>query len=294
VTPTVSLYVPCFNAAPYLGEVLPALFAQTHPVHELLLVDDGSRDDTAALVERHARGAPFPTRVLRHGDNRGLAAARNTAVLAATGEFVASVDADVVARPEWLTLLMAEFTEEHIAGIGGCLVERHVSTMADHWRDTHMRQCRGPKRLVDPPFLFGSNTVFRTDALRHAGLYDERCRTNGEDAAISEAVRQTGGQLIYTPDARCEHLRHDSLASIMRTYWRWNRGGRQKPLTGRNTRRALTRNFRRINSHCLKPDLRARDWSNVAVDLMQPWYAGWLDVRAYLATGRPPVGERVS
>ncbi len=282
----VTLYVPCYNAAPYLDEVLPALFAQTHPVAELLVVDDGSRDDTAAIAERHQRSAPFPMRVLRHDGNRGLGAARNTAVRATQTDFVASVDADVVSQPDWLAQLMAEFTDERVTGVGGCLVERNARTPGDHWRDTHLRQSHGEQRLTAPPFLFGSNTVFRTAALQSAGLYDERCRTNGEDAAISKELLAAGAILIYTPAARCEHLRRDSVPSIMRTYWRWNYFGNWREVTLHRTLKSLTRNFRRIRRHPLRCDLGTRDWRNVMIDLIQPFYAGWLDVREYRARRR--------
>src|SRR2546426_5703529 len=76
--PSVSIVVPCLNAARFLDETLEGVRAQTHRRWELLLVDDGCSDGSAAIAERHAGRAPGKIRILRHpgGKNRGPFASR--------------------------------------------------------------------------------------------------------------------------------------------------------------------------------------------------------------------------
>jgi glycosyltransferase involved in cell wall biosynthesis len=88
-TPLVSVIVPAYNAEPYLADALESVFAQDYPDLDVIVVDDGSDDDTAGVAER--RG----TRVrLFRQPNRGAGAARNAGIDAARGSFVAFLDAD--------------------------------------------------------------------------------------------------------------------------------------------------------------------------------------------------------
>jgi glycosyltransferase involved in cell wall biosynthesis len=85
----VSVVIPSFNGARFLGEAIDSVLAQTHPAIEVLVVDDGSVDETPALVARYGERV----RYLRQ-ENRGLAAARNTGIRAARGAYVAFLDHD--------------------------------------------------------------------------------------------------------------------------------------------------------------------------------------------------------
>jgi glycosyltransferase involved in cell wall biosynthesis len=215
----VTLYIPAYNAAAFLDRVLPAVMGQTHPLAQVLVVDDGSTDDTAAVVARHAKNSRYPLRVIRHPANKGLAASRNTAIRETATDFVAALDADVLPASDWLERLAAEMTDE-VSAVGGELLEHYRTSLPDRWRAVHMVQHRGPRRVWRPPFLWGCNTLFRRSVLVEAGLYPEYCRTNAEDVKLCEAIRDRH-VLVYTHLAKCEHLRRDSLASLRRNFWKW-------------------------------------------------------------------------
>src|SRR5580700_2024778 len=93
----ISVVIPACNAERFIETTLRTVYAQTLAPREVIVVDDGSKDGTAALVERVARGASVPTTLLQQA-NAGPGAARNRGVSAARGELVAFVDAD----DEWL------------------------------------------------------------------------------------------------------------------------------------------------------------------------------------------------
>jgi radical SAM superfamily enzyme YgiQ (UPF0313 family)/glycosyltransferase involved in cell wall biosynthesis len=225
---SVTVYVPCYNAAGHIEKVLRALLEQSYPITEILVIDDGSTDDSVA------RTANYPVRVLLHEANRGLAEARNTALLAATTEFLGHVDSDVVPDRYWLERCLLHFEAERLGrddgratgaplgGVMGRLDELHDVTLADQWRNLHMGQHHGDQRLDEVPHLYGCNSVWRREALLRAGGWDTRYRTNGEDCDASERVRQLGYRLAYEPEARSRHLRRDDLSSVMRTIWRYH------------------------------------------------------------------------
>ena len=93
--PLVSVVIPAYNAAATLAATLDSVLAQTYPHIEIVVVDDGSRDDTAGVLARYAPRV----RAIRQA-NGGLAAARNAGLSAATGEFIALLDADDLCEPE--------------------------------------------------------------------------------------------------------------------------------------------------------------------------------------------------
>ena len=217
--PAVSLYVPCYNGALWLAECLDALLAQTRPADEVLVVDDGSTDDTAAVANRYAGRV----RLVAHAANRGLAVARNTALAASRGEIVASVDADVRVTPTWLERLLTAFTSPRVVAAGGRLEEANRQRLADAWRAAHMAQHAGGFPLRNPPVLPGANVAVRPDVVRALGGYDESFRTNYEDADLQHRLQAAGYLCRYEPGALAYHLRRDDASSVLRTYWGWLR-----------------------------------------------------------------------
>jgi glycosyltransferase involved in cell wall biosynthesis len=214
--PEISLYVPCFNAEATLARCLESVALQTLKPAEVLVVDDGSTDATAAVAER------FGAKVLAHRGNLGLGAGRNTAIRNAKREWIASLDSDCVATPAWLEALASRLeADSSLAGVGGLLEETNRSNLADAWRTRHMRQHWGAAAIRDPAFLFGNNNLFRKSALERAGLYNEKLRTNFEDVAMSESLRAAGYALLYDPAAVVRHLRTDTLGSVLRGNWKW-------------------------------------------------------------------------
>ena len=108
--PRVSVVIPCFNTERYIAATLRTVLAQTGAALEVIVVDDGSSDGSAALVERE-----FPQVRLIRRANAGVAAARNAGIAAATGEWIAFCDADDI----WLPgKLAAQF--EAMAAAPGC------------------------------------------------------------------------------------------------------------------------------------------------------------------------------
>ena len=80
----VSLYIPSYNVAKTLKDCIESVLNQTYPIDEILIIDDGSTDETIDIASQYS------VRIVRHNKNLGLAASRNTASRAARNEFVAA------------------------------------------------------------------------------------------------------------------------------------------------------------------------------------------------------------
>ncbi len=102
MTPSVSVIIPSFNRASVLPRALDSVLAQTHEATEIIVVDDGSSDETSALVERDYPGAKLLTQ-----GNQGVSSARNAGASVSTGEWLAFLDSDDEWLPEKLSHQLA-------------------------------------------------------------------------------------------------------------------------------------------------------------------------------------------
>lgn len=108
--PPVSVVIPCFNAARFIDETLESVAAQTFPDWEVIVVDDGSTDDSRSVIERWR--LRLGERMRAHfGPNRGASAARNTGTRMALGQFVQYLDADDLLRPDTLEKRVAALAD---------------------------------------------------------------------------------------------------------------------------------------------------------------------------------------
>lgn len=108
---TLSIVIPCYNQADYLEECLDSAYNQTQQAHEIIVVNDGSSDNTQEIAERYTfREFPFvesPVRVINQV-NKGLASARNTGIMNATGDYILFLDADDILMENAIEVLTRE------------------------------------------------------------------------------------------------------------------------------------------------------------------------------------------
>jgi glycosyltransferase involved in cell wall biosynthesis len=110
--PQVSAIIPGYNYARYLGEAIDSVLAQTHPAHEIIVIDDGSTDDTPAVAQRYAGKIRYV-----RTENGGVSRARNTGIALATGDLVAFLDADDRWLPRKLERQVAALAAHPEAGL---------------------------------------------------------------------------------------------------------------------------------------------------------------------------------
>lgn len=281
-TSKISLYIPAFNAAHLLPSVIAALKEQSLAPTEILVIDDGSIDETAAIAEEHG------VKVFRQPKNMGLAQARNRALEEARYDLIACIDSDVEVEPDWLQELF-EYLQTHteVTAVGGRLDEKYTSCLPDKWRKEHMAQHWGNNIRTDIPFIFGANGLYRKKALQEIGGFNPAFKTNGEDSNICRRLGEAGHKIAYIPTARCWHLKRDTMGSLLKAYWKWMRHPIciEWPI---GNWRSLLRFSQRRASHNLTtnllPDLKNLKLDLVLIDLLLFPYAFYMEFMEFLRT----------
>ena len=222
--PRVSVVVCSYNGGRTIDECLESLAGLQYPDYEVIVIDDGSTDDTAAIARRH------DVRLLST-PNRGLSAARNAGLALATGEIVAYIDDDAWADPHWLAYLATTLLTTEHAGAGGPNVPPPGDGEVAH---AVAAAPGGPVPVLlsarEAEHLPGCNMAFRRSALAAVGGFDPRFRTAGDDVDVCWRLRDHGGTLGFSAAALVWHHRRGSV----RAYWRQQSGyGRAEALLER-------------------------------------------------------------
>jgi glucosyl-dolichyl phosphate glucuronosyltransferase len=217
---TASVIIASYNRAPLLDECLRHLARQTFaPGDEVLIADNGSTDDTAAVVARHA--TRFPAALSRiHVSTPGKSHAVAAALRVASGEIVAFTDDDVNVAPDWLTALKAAFADPK-TGLAGGPVDPRWERPAPAWLHLSGQQRLGaPLGLLDygstetnlgPRTLLGANMAVRRLVLHELGGYATHLGKlrgtllSGEDHELCQRVQSAGYRARYLPNARVHH-----------------------------------------------------------------------------------------
>jgi hypothetical protein len=207
--------VVCWNAADVLGRCLDHLFAQSYAEREIIVVDDGSDDDTAQVAERARERGELT--LVRSTRNRGCPAARNLGMSRASGEIVAFVDADGFAAPDWLCEVVLAFGDDPkvggvastvfyddnplvINGAGG-------TTNRQGWAaDLSMSESYEHASLADEAlYPMGCGMAVRREALECVGPFDDRMINYYDDVDYGTRLWRAGFSVAVAADAWIDH-----------------------------------------------------------------------------------------
>src|SRR5437667_132830 len=211
--PRISVVVCTYNGARTIRDCLEGLERLAYPDYEVIVVDDGSTDATAAIARQ------YDCRLIRT-ENRGLASARNTGLRETTGEIVAYIDDDAYPDPEWLTYLAAAFRRARSpmpAAVGGPNIPPPG--------DGPIAQCvarapGGPSHVLLSDLIAehipGCNMAFRKSCLQAIGGFDPQFRVAGDDVDICWRLQKQGWTIGFSPAAMVWHHRRNSVRAYLR------------------------------------------------------------------------------
>ncbi|MAE66316.1 MAG: hypothetical protein CMJ18_18760 [Phycisphaeraceae bacterium] len=173
----VSVVIPCYNGMPFLPAALDSVITQTYRPAEIIVVDDGSTDESGACVRDYAGRHPDLGIRLIEQANRGESASRNRGITAAGQEWIAQLDADDWWEPDKLASQVAILEADTVLAHTGQLTHRSDGGGADRVEPHDLEQGRRrvgrcTKRLVEPDSISHSSILVRRDALNRIGGYD--------------------------------------------------------------------------------------------------------------------------
>lgn len=204
-----TLAVPIYNKEQYLPRCMDALLAQTCQDFEVLLIDDGSTDGSAALCDRYAAAYPERVRVI-HKSNGGLSSARNAGIEEARGEWITFPDPDDWVEPEYvqtfLELLEAHGTDLVCTGFWVDEGEKRYPGYPEGPTVT-MTAAEGRRALLLPPRMggFSWNKCYRMELLRRQGLRFRSDVGAAEDLDFAYRYLAVCGSLCFCPSRRTIH-----------------------------------------------------------------------------------------
>ena len=212
--PGISVVVCSYNGASTIRDTLEGLKHLSYPDYEVIVVNDGSDDDTPKIA------AEYEVKLI-NTENRGLSNARNTGFQAASREIVAYLDDDAYPDPDWARYLAFAYIDSDFAGVGG----PNVAPAGDGWiADCVANAPGGPVHVLLTDTLAehipGCNMSFRKSALETVGGFDPRYRAAGDDVDLCWRIQEQVGRIGFHAAAMDWHHRRNSL----RMYWKQQQG----------------------------------------------------------------------
>ncbi|MCW3842933.1 bifunctional polysaccharide deacetylase/glycosyltransferase family 2 protein [Micromonospora yasonensis] len=226
VTAPVSVIVPAYNEAANIAATVRSLVASAYPTLEVIVVDDGSSDGTADIVERMGlRGV----RVIRQA-NAGKPAALNTGIRAARAGLLVLVDGDTVFQPDTVHRLVQSFADPTVGAISGNTKVANRRGLLGRWQ--HLEYVIGfnlDRRMYDVlecmPTIPGAIGAFRREVLLAVGGVP--ADTLAEDTDLTMKVLRAGWRVVYEEGAIAWTEAPSSLRQLWRQRYRWCYGTMQ-------------------------------------------------------------------
>jgi GT2 family glycosyltransferase len=209
--PRASVVICTYNGSATLRECLEGVLTLHYPDYEVIVVSDGSTDESARIASSYEGVRVIET------PNRGLSAARNSGMEAASGEIVAYIDDDAVPDPEWLKHFAATFASGPFAAAGGPNILPPGSTA--------VAQCvanapGGPTHVLvadrEAEHVPGCNMAIRKAALQEIGGFDPQFRVAGDDVDVCWRLLDAGKRIAFNPGAVVFHHRRRSVRAYLR------------------------------------------------------------------------------
>ncbi len=219
--PLVSVIIPVYNGEKYVASCLNNMMAQTYKKMEIIVIDDGSKDDSAKIARE------YPVKLISHAKNRGLSAARNTGIDAAQGEYIHFMDVDDTINNDYYREMVEAITEAGAdIACGGMVNEKHHYKT---WRFKERKVYVSPKAKMKVTYVgkwgYVWRYLFRKDFLKSYNLRFEEGRFI-EDMIFSLLAVYHSNRLVVVPNT--EYFYYHRENSIMNNKDKFHREKRQR------------------------------------------------------------------
>lgn len=301
--PFVSVIIPAYNQAEFLREAIQSVLSQSYENYEIIVVDDGSTDDTALIASQFADRIRYI-----HQDNQGLAGARNTGIYTAQGEFIGLLDADDQWRPNYLEEMLKLTASYPDASVYYCEAQgmdvNGLDLPQTFGSSRLLRKYSIYQILLRSNFIIPSTVLMRRISILTAGLFDQNLRSFEDWDLWFRLLPEH--KFIGSDTCLVRYRVHEkSLTANLDGMFRANRSAREKhfgsedgdpkywTIEKRQSYGALYRNF------AITIIQRLGDWQRGAHYLLKaleidPTLAADFDMFYEIALGSQPAGYRGS
>jgi cellulose synthase/poly-beta-1,6-N-acetylglucosamine synthase-like glycosyltransferase len=217
--PLVSVIVPVRDGESTIADCLDSILATDYPAdrREILVVDNGSSDGTAALIQAR------PVRYLRE-EKRGVSNARNRGIAESRGEILAFVDADCLVEPQWLTELVRPFEDPEVGSVAGDLQHAPPTTAAERQAARMLGNWQRFAFTSNPAYPITANAAYRRDVLDRIGAFDPHM-TRAQDVELGLRFQERSGlRLAYAERATAHHRHRSTQRGFFRQQLGWAYG----------------------------------------------------------------------
>jgi peptidoglycan-N-acetylglucosamine deacetylase len=223
--PPVTVLIPAYNEEAAVVDTVGAALASNYPHLEVLVVNDGSIDRTADLVEQNFGRDPRVRLLMQ--PNRGKPTALNHGLAEATGEVIISIDADTIVDPDAIPRLVRHFADPKVGAVAGNVKVMNRNKWLTRWQALEYITSQNlEKRAFDLlnciPVVPGAVGAWRTDLLRSVGGFSGE--TVAEDTDLTLTIRRDGWKILYDEDAIGRTEVPDTMEALIRQRFRWTFG----------------------------------------------------------------------
>jgi len=227
ITPPVTIIIPVYNEGKVMAAALESVLAMRYPRYDVLVVDDGSTDDTLEVASAFVGNVAGVNVRVVHKANGGKASALNTGLALATTPFVLCMDGDSRLHPDTLRHAMRHFVDPNVAAVAGNVKVANRDNLwsrlqaLEYVEGLNMaRRAQGFLRVVN--IVPGPIGVFRRDVLLRLGGYDSD--TFAEDADLTLKLLTDGWHVVYEERAIAFTEAPETLLELLKQRYRWTRG----------------------------------------------------------------------
>lgn len=229
VWPPMTIIVPCYNEGENARETLTTAAAVDYPDFEIIAVNDGSRDNTAEVLDRLATEIPR-LRVVHLAANQGKATAMNTGALLAKSEIIVCIDGDALLDPHALRWIAHSFRRGDLGALTGNPRIRNRTSMLGRLQVGEFSSIIGLIKRTQSVYgqiftVSGVICAFRKRALQEAGWWSPRTLT--DDIDVTWRIQIAGWRVVYQPLAIVWILMPETLRGLWKQRLRWAEGGVQ-------------------------------------------------------------------
>jgi cellulose synthase/poly-beta-1,6-N-acetylglucosamine synthase-like glycosyltransferase/spore germination protein YaaH/peptidoglycan/xylan/chitin deacetylase (PgdA/CDA1 family) len=223
--PLVSVLIPCFNEEKVIAASVARILESNWSRLEVLVLDDGSTDGTAAEVETHFGSEPR-VRLMRF-PNGGKALALNRGLDQTKGEIIVALDADTLFPPSTIGRLARWFVDPRVGAVAGNALVGNRRNLVTRWQALEYVTAQNLERralaaLGAVTVVPGAVGAWRRSALEQLGGYPSD--TLAEDQDLTMAVQQAGWRVEFDPDARAYTEAPETVSGLLKQRFRWSFG----------------------------------------------------------------------